>query len=292
MTISPQKPIMAHMELLTRYLESSIFLFPLLMAIFGLVVGSFLNVIIYRLPIMIFSENHSIKKKVFNLFLPPSHCTYCKKLIKWFDNIPFFSFIFLRGKCRKCKKKISWHYPTVELLSACTAAFAAYSLGFNWQALAASIFGFSLISLVFIDLKHQLLPDQITLSLLWFGLLLSALGFFVTPENSIIGAAVGYISLWAIAKIFQVLRGIPGMGHGDFKLFAALGAWLGWQILPMTLLIASLTALICGVILIALKKHSFHKPLPFGPYLALAGWISFFWGQEIFNWYWPKLFLQ
>lgn len=263
---------------------------------FGSIIGSFLNVVIYRLPIMLknewleeYADFLKVKiqphKQYFNLFLPASHCPTCKQNIPFYRNIPLVSFILQAGKCNTCGAIISWRYPLVELLTAIITMFTCLTLGVTIQSLLIVFLSWGLIAATFIDLQEQLLPDSIVLSLLWLGLFVNTFNILTTPQNAIIGAIAGYLSLWLVAMLFKLVRKIDGMGHGDFKLFALFGAWLGWKFLPLIILIASFTGTIVGLIWIVAKKYNLQKPLPFGPYLALAGWITIFWGEKILNWY-------
>lgn len=271
--------------------------FVLVMTILGLLIGSFLNVVIYRLPIMMsqqtwqkffldyLKQNIATKYKIFNLLLPPSHCTKCKKQLLWWHNIPVVSYFLLGGKCGNCKTPIHWRYPAVEILTCFTTLVVALQFGTNIQTIFMLILTWSLITIAFIDYDHLLIPDNITLPLIWLGLLLNTNNWFASPESAIIGAISGYFILWLIAFVFKLIRKMDGIGHGDFKLFAVFGAWLGWQMLPIILLAASLLGSIVGISLALIKKRQINKPLPFGPYLAIAGWLTFFWGQDVLNWY-------
>jgi len=241
----------------------------ILMIPLSLCIGSFLNVVIYRLPEMMQNEESHL-----NLAFPTSHCPHCKHKLNWKHNIPVLSYIFLKGRCAFCKKSIAWHYPAVELisltLSLILVIFAPLAL------LAPSlIFTWILISLFFIDLKHQLLPDNLTLSLLWLGLLVNCFYFFTPIQDAVIGAVAGYLVLWIIAFLFKYFRHKDGLGGGDMKLLAALGAWLGWQQLPLVVLISSILCLVCLSVLIAIKKHRADQTFPFGPFLIFAGWIVY-----------------
>ena len=277
-------------------------LFPLFASIFGLLVGSFLNVVIHRLPIMMerewkkecidcFSDlnitpNSPQQNEIFNLSLPRSRCPSCNTPIKLIDNIPLFSWLLLRGKCRHCKTKISLRYPAIELLSAVLSASVAIRFPFSEFAVAAIIFTLILITATFIDFDTMLLPDQLTLPLLWAGIYLALVGWSsVSLQDAVIGAIAGYLILWSIYWVFKLLTGKEGMGYGDFKLLAALGAWLGWQQLPLLILLSSIVGAIIGVALLRAQKNGLNKVFPFGPFLAIAGWISLMWGAEITNWY-------
>lgn len=277
-------------------LQNNYLVFLINISVLGIVIGSFLNVVIYRLPIMLerkwekdcyehLQQTAPIKYKTFNLNTPRSHCPKCKTQISWWQNIPVISYILLRGKCNHCKTTIHWRYPAIELLTCLTTLLATIHLGISIQTLAMLILTWALIVAIFIDLDHQLLPDNITLPLIWLGLLLNIKHIFTTPENAIIGAASGYFTLWTISYIFKLIRKIDGMGYGDFKLLAVFGAWLGWQLLPFILFAASLIGSIVGISLVLSKKYPFTRPIAFGPYLAVAGWLAFFWGQNILSWY-------
>ncbi len=277
-------------------------LFPLFASIFGLLVGSFLNVVIHRLPIMMEREwkkecidcfpdlnstpNSPQQDEPFNLSLPRSRCPSCNTPIKLIDNIPLFSWLLLRGKCRHCKTKISLRYPAIELLSAILSTIVAIRFPFSEFAVAAIIFTLILIAATFIDFDTMLLPDQLTLPLLWAGIYLALVGWSsVSLQDAVIGAIAGYLILWSIYWVFKLLTGKEGMGYGDFKLLAALGAWLGWQQLPLLILLSSIVGAIIGIALLRAQKNGLNKVFPFGPFLAIAGWISLMWGPEITNWY-------
>lgn len=273
------------------------YLLLIIATLVGLSIGSFINVIVYRLPLMLQAmyeseylefANQSLtplpqsKPQKFNLCFPHSHCPNCKNNIPWWLNIPLLSFILLRGHCQKCKKPISWRYPITEAICSIVTVYLVMRYGINWQTLIILLFTWILLALISMDIACYLLPDQITLNLLWAGLLVNISTYhLISPEDAIIGAIVGYLSLWLIAKTFQLLRGYTGMGHGDFKLFAALGAWLGWQPLPLTLSLACLTGVTFGVTMILWKKQTLEQPIPFGPHLALAGWVMLLWGHYL-----------
>ena len=267
-----------------------------LIGILGLCIGSFLNVVIYRIPLMLkqswrsqcleYLEMHTEPKpEIFNLLRPRSICPHCKLPISAWQNIPLISFLILRARCANCGKRISWRYPLVEFLTAVISIVVANHFGVSVETLAGLIFTWTLIALVFIDFDHQLLPDDVTLSLLWLGLLFSLTGIFTDPQSAIIGCIAGYVSLWVIAKLFKLVRGIEGMGYGDFKLFACLGAWLGWQMLPFILLVSTLLGAAMGIYLILFKQKSRTSAIPFGPYLAIAGWIALLYGNVIIQLY-------
>ena len=267
-----------------------------LAAVLGLLVGSFLNVVILRLPERMTAEWRREARDVLELAagdeaLPPgivrerSHCPHCKHPLSAADNIPLFGWLLLGGRCRYCKTKISVQYPLVELLSGVLSAIVVWKLGPTWPALAGLAFTWTLIALSGIDFRTQLLPDQLTLPLLWLGLLLALKPLFVEPTTAILGAAIGYLSLWSVYWLFKLLTGKEGMGHGDFKLLAALGAWMGpLAILPIVLL-SSLIGAIVGGSLIALSRHERGVPMPFGPFIAVAGWVWFVAGDALLHGY-------
>lgn len=273
-------------------------LFPTLATIFGLIIGSFLNVVIHRLPLIMerewrqecaeaFPEYHiEPPKGVYNLSIPRSSCPKCQSPIRLVDNIPIISWLMLKGQCHQCNAKISVRYPLVELLTGILSFAVAYKLGFSYFSIAVIFFTFVLIAATFIDLDTMLLPDQLTLPLMWAGIGLSLLNISpVSLQDSIIGAIAGYLSLWSVYWLFKLVTGKEGMGYGDFKLLAALGAWLGWQYLPMLILLSSFVGLIFGLIQLRLKHQGIDKAFPFGPYLAIAGWICMLWGSAVLDWY-------
>ena len=277
-------------------------LFPCFAGLFGLIVGSFLNVVIYRLPVMMEREwkrdcaetfpelNIKPDTSTFNLSRPGSRCPHCQTPIRIIDNIPVLSWLLLGGKCHKCKAPISMRYPLIEALTAAMCTVVALQLGFSYYSVALLFFTFILITATFIDLDTMLLPDQLTLPLMWGGIALALFELSpVTLENSIIGAMAGYLCLWSVYWLFKLLTGKEGMGYGDFKLLAALGAWLGWQALPIIVLLSSLVGLIFGIIQLRLQKKGIDKQFPFGPYLAIAGWITLLWGNNIINWYFSSV---
>ncbi|MBW3567732.1 MAG: A24 family peptidase [Proteobacteria bacterium] len=278
-------------------LESSPPAWIAVFTILGLLVGSFLNVVIYRTPVILERdwkhqareilgiETDDVQVDVFNLVVPRSRCQQCNALIRAWQNIPVLSYILLRGRCAKCAAPISLRYPLIELLTGVLTGFLAWKFGASWELAGAIIFTWALLALTFIDFDHQLLPDDITLGLLWLGLAFSLGNVFVSPRDAIIGAISGYLSLWLIFHAFRLLTGKEGMGYGDFKLFAALGAWLGWQMLPLVILFSSATGAILGGALIALHGRDRAQPIPFGPFLAIAGLIAFLWGDAILGWY-------
>ena len=265
-----------------------------LAAIFGLMVGSFLNVVIYRLPKMMEiaweaeisgqSPSSNTTNSPYNLWVPRSACVHCQKPIKALQNIPVISFLWLKGRCKGCQQPISWQYPFVEILMGFLSVLLITHYGLNGQYgqyLAAMALVSVLIALAMIDLKTQLLPDVLTLSLLWLGLLCNIDSGIVPIQDAVIGAVVAYLSLWSVYWIFLWLRGKEGLGYGDFKLFAALGAWFGWMALPQILLIATCSALLVQSLLLALTKRSYSEAFSFGPYLALAGIGTLLWGNQL-----------
>jgi leader peptidase (prepilin peptidase) / N-methyltransferase len=265
----------------------------------GLLVGSFLNVVIYRLPVMMESDwkqqccellnINDVKdmkvEKNFNLIVPRSSCPNCDHQVKAIENIPVISYLFLKGKCSNCKNNISIRYPLIELISAFTAIIVAFYFGVTIQTLFAILLTWSLISLSMIDFDHQLLPDDITLPLLWLGLAINLFGIFTDIESSVLGAIFGYGTLWIVYISFKLITGKEGMGHGDFKLLAMLGAWFGWQSLPLIIILSSVVGATVGILLIIFKSHDRTTAIPFGPYLAIAGWVSMLWGPYLMSAY-------
>lgn len=281
-------------------------LFSAIAGVIGLLVGSFLNVVIYRLPIMmqrswrkecleylqidsdpaktdVLSDIN--KEELFNLVFPLSRCPSCNTAIKPYQNIPVISYVFLKGKCATCGCHISARYPVIETLTAITSIIVAWHFGYTAQTMFALLLTWSLIALTFIDIDHQLLPDSITLPLLWLGLCLSLFNVFTDAHTSIIGAVAGYLALWSVFHLFKLATGKEGMGYGDFKLLALFGAWLGWQCLPMIILLSSLVGAVIGVGMIIFARHDHNIPIPFGPYLATAGWIALLWGNKLNQFY-------
>jgi leader peptidase (prepilin peptidase)/N-methyltransferase len=279
------------MELI-QYLQSSALAWLTVILLLGLMVGSFLNVVIYRLPLMmqrewqaecavLNGEEATIEADRFNLSVPRSRCPHCQHAITAVENIPVVSYLFLGGKCRACRAPISMRYPVIEALTGIMSALVAWHFGVSWVCAGALLLTWSLIALTFIDVDQQLLPDKITLPLVWLGLLFNLFGVFTDLSSSVIGAIAGYLSLWSIYHLFRIVTGKEGMGYGDFKLLAALGAWLGWQYLPMIVLLSSLVGAVVGITLVLLKQHQREIPIPFGPYLAAAGWIALIWGETL-----------
>lgn len=274
------------------FLASNMLAFILCALLIGLLVGSFLNVVVYRLPVMMQrdwreqardvlglpAESH---EETFNLILPNSKCPHCAHEIRPWENIPVISYLFLRGKCSNCKSPISKRYPLVELTCGLLSAYIAWHFGFTWQAAGMLVLTWGLLAMSLIDADHQLLPDALVLPLLWLGLIANHLGLFTSLEDAMWGAVAGYLSLWSVYWLFKLITGKEGMGYGDFKLLAMLGAWGGWQVLPLTILLSSLVGAVLGVLMLRLRNAETSSPIPFGPYLAIAGWIALFWGEQI-----------
>ncbi|AUM14107.1 prepilin peptidase [Ketobacter alkanivorans] len=296
-----------------QYLANNPEYFTGVIFLFGLMFGSFFNVVIYRVPVMMqleWLENcrdfikemfgklpkeleahpESLPKPPFNIAKPDSTCPHCGHKIRWYENVPLASYVALKGKCSSCKNTISLRYPIIELVTALLSGFAAWNFGFGWETAAALAFTWALICLTMIDFDHKLLPDQITLPLMWLGLLLNMQGMFASLEDAVIGAVAGYMCLWSLYWAFKLLTGKEGMGYGDFKLLAALGAWMGWQYLLLILVLSSMVGAVVGISLIVIKGRDKNIPIPFGPYLAAAGWIAFFWGEAILRQYQRFLF--
>ena len=271
---------------------------------FALLVGSFLNVVIYRLPIMMqrewreqcneFQETlpDDLPEGPFNLVVPRSRCPACGKQITAWQNIPVLSYLLLGAQCANCKASISLRYPLVEFFTAAAAAICAWHFGFGWEALMAIGLTFALVAISLIDVDHQIIPDSVVIPLMWVGLVMSlfhplagAETLFVAPQDAIIGAVAGYLSLWSVYQLFKLVTGKEGMGYGDFKLLAALGAWLGWDTLHIIILLSAVVGAIIGVAMIVFRGRDRQLPIPFGPYLAAAGWITMLYGDAIQNAY-------
>lgn len=280
---------------LIQLLQTSPTFFIVCVILLGLLVGSFLNVVIYRLPLMMEREWRSQCNELngvdsppaepFTLNSPRSRCPHCGHLIRAVENIPVISYVLLKGQCKQCKASISKRYPAIEALTALLSAIVAWHFGYQWACLGALLLTWSLIALTFIDIDHQLLPDSITLPLLWLGIVFNLFGIYSDLTTSVIGAIAGYLSLWLVFHAFKLATGKEGMGYGDFKLLAALGAWLGWTVLPSIVLLSSLVGALLGIMLILFRQHQRDIPIPFGPYLAIAGWIALVWGESINNAY-------
>ncbi len=292
---------------LFQILQSSPLLFTVMSGVLGLMVGSFLNVVIHRLPKMMemgwqqqcaelsqrdAGENQSAAETsvagvkpllhtTYNLIVPRSACPHCNHAISAWENIPVVSYLLLRGKCRSCGAAISPRYPIIEAVSGMLCAYAAWHFGFGWAAIGALLLIWALLALTAIDFDTQLLPDDITLPLLWAGLLFNLFGVYTGLQSAVLGAVTGYLVLWTVYWLFKLTTGKEGMGYGDFKLLAAMGAWLGWQMLPLIILLSSLVGAVVGITLIVALKHGRHVPIPFGPYLAGGGLIALFWGQTL-----------
>ena len=286
------------MEELTKLLLEQSWLYLTLVIILSLVIGSFLNVVIYRLPKMMENEWQQEFKAYFtpdaelapqgkfNLAVPRSCCPNCSAPVQARDNIPLLSWLLLGGKCRHCKNPISVRYPIVEALTAVLSATVAYKLGFGLPGAMLIFTTWVLIALTFIDIDKMLLPDQLTLPLLWLALVFSLTdSAFVTPAEAITGAAAGYLSLWSVYWLFKLLTGKEGMGYGDFKLLAVFGALLGWQQLPLIILLSSVVGAVIGIMLLSIQGKDKATPIPFGPYIAAAGWIAMLWGEQMTNAY-------
>lgn len=265
------------------------------LGIFSLAIGSLLNLIIYRLPLMLNAEWRADccnllelpkpKQTTVNLFFPRSFCPSCKSTITAWQNIPVISYCLLLGRCRHCHTRISMQYPLVELLCMGLSLFTSWHFGFHLSLLVVLPFIWMLLVLCFIDLKHQILPDSITLSLLWLGLIANTQELFTTLPDAVLSAAGAYLALWLFIRLFYLITGKIGMGNGDFKLFAAFGAWFGWTVLPFILVFASLTGAVIGFLYLKRHKKSTATPIPFGPFLCIAGLIALFYGHSIMDWY-------
>jgi leader peptidase (prepilin peptidase)/N-methyltransferase len=297
-------------------LQSSPLLFAAMCGVLGLMVGSFLNVVIHRLPKMMEMEwrhqcaelSHGIadehqtaaeichpgipehlsginpepvQHRPYNLIVPRSACPHCNHVISAWENIPIVSYLLLRGKCKNCGAAISPRYPIIEAVSGVLCAYVAWRFGFGWAAVGALLLVWALLALTAIDFDTQLLPDDITLPLLWAGLLFNMFGVFTSLTSAVLGAIIGYLALWCVYWLFKLATGKEGMGYGDFKLLAAMGAWLGWQMLPLIILLSSLVGAVVGITMIVALKHGRNIPIPFGPYLAGGGLIALFWGQTL-----------
>lgn len=281
---------------LVDYLQLNPIVFLGFCTLIGLSVGSFLNVVAHRLPVMLERDwksqcrellelEEGADEPVFNLSHPPSRCPKCERPIRIRENIPVISFLLLRGRCAGCSEPISLRYPIVEAITGLLSLIVAWHFGVSWEAAAALFLTWALIALSLIDFDHQILPDSIVLPTLWLGLFLSLFGIFSDAEAAILGAAAGYLSLWSVFQLFRLITGKQGMGYGDFKLLALFGAWLGWHSLFQIILISSVVGAIVGLMLILFMGRDRSIPIPFGPYLATAGWISLLWGEQINRFY-------
>lgn len=277
--------------------------------VLGLLVGSFLNVVIYRLPIMMQREwrqqcyefleldPHETGKEepidqhqVFNLVKPDSHCPQCHAPVRAWQNIPVISWLLLRGRCATCHTPISVRYPVIEIVTSVVSGLVAYQFGATWLMLAVLVFSWSLIAMTVIDIDHHLLPDSITIPLLWLGLLVNAFGLNaqISLHDAVIGASAGYLILWTLYWGFKLLTGKEGMGYGDFKLLAALGAWMGWQSLLLIIILSSVVGALTGILLL-LRGRDRNTPIPFGPYLAGAGFLTMLWGEPLIQLYFSMM---
>ena len=261
-------------------------------ALLGLMVGSFLNVVIHRLPLImerewrdqcaeLLEQPTQATDQAITLSKPRSRCPHCGHAIGAVENIPVLSYLWLRGKCSGCGARISPRYPIIEVVTAVLSAAVAWQFGFGWALAGGLLLTWALVSLTMIDFDHQLLPDSITLPLLWLGLAFNLAGTYTDINSAVVGAMAGYLSLWSIYWLFKLTTGKEGMGFGDFKLLGLLGAWMGWQALPVIILLSSAVGAVIGIGLIALRGRDRNIPIPFGPYLAIAGWIAFLWGDKI-----------
>ena len=274
-------------------------LFVTAVTVLSLAIGSFLNVVIHRLPKMLerqwrdelaeLNGQETATAPRYNLMLPRSQCPGCGHQISALENVPVVSYLALRGKCAACKTRISPRYSLVEALTGALSGFIAWRYGFSWHTLAALFFVWSMIALAFIDLDTFYLPDDITLPLVWAGLLVNMGGVFVDLQSAVIGAVAGYLALWVVFWSYKLATGKDGMGYGDFKLLAAIGAWLGWKMLPVVILLSSFVGAIVGISLIVFARHGRNVPIPFGPYLVLAGLIALFWGEPLLQYYLQNL---
>ena len=287
--------------LILDYLAANNSAFIICVGVLGLLIGSFLNVVILRLPVMMEREwreqcrefmqddtaeaNEPTPTEPFNLVVPRSRCPNCGHGITALENIPIVSWLVLKGKCSSCRTPIPIRYPAIELITGLATMFAAWYFGFSLQAAAAITLTWALIALSVIDLDHTLLPDSITIPFIWIGLLVNYFGVFASLGDAVIGAIAGYLILWSVFQGFRLLTGKEGMGYGDFKLLALLGAWLGWLALPMIIFFSSLIGAVVGISLIVFRRHQRGTPIPFGPYLAAAGWCSLYWGEDLLHWY-------
>lgn len=290
------------MENIILVLETNLTVLVTLCLIFGLLVGSFLNVVIFRYPIMLFREWEDMAKDIlkergfkltapkesfdkqpekFNLVVPRSACPKCGHKITSMENIPLISYLFLKGKCRDCKTPISARYPFVELLTGICFALTANHFGFGWPLMAALVITGYFVAMSFIDIDHQILPDTMTLPLVWFALLCSFQSIFISLQDAVIGALVGYLILWSIYWLFKLITGKEGMGYGDFKLLAVIGALVGWQQVGLVVVLSAGVGAIIGGLLLVIQKKGKETKIPFGPYLAVAGWITLLWGDVI-----------
>jgi len=279
-------------------------LYVALIVVLALLIGSFLNVVIHRLPLMMERDWRSQCDELlatpatklpagrFDLLVPRSRCPSCDAPITALQNVPILSYVLLRGRCANCGEAISARYPAVEALTAVLSGLVAWRFGFGAEAAAAILLTWILVAVTFIDFDHQIIPDSISLPLVWIGLTLSLFHpspgtsvLFIAPQTAIVGALAGYLSLWSVYHLFRLVTGKEGMGYGDFKLLAALGAWLGWQQLPMIIILSALVGAVLGIALIVVRGRDRNVPMPFGPFLAAAGWLAMMYGQQIQDWW-------
>jgi len=288
---------------LTDFLASYPLAFVLSTLILGLLIGSFLNVLVWRLPKMLQRDWQAQAHEVlglpeqsptptYNLLLPHSHCPHCDHQIRAWENIPLLSYLLLRGRCSQCTAKISPRYPITELACGLLSAFMAWHFGFGWQASMVLLLTWGLLTLSLIDAEHQLLPDVLVLPLLWLGLIVNSFELFVSLDDALWGAVLGYLCLWSVYWLFKLLTGKDGIGQGDFKLLAMIGAWGGWQSLPLTIMLASLVGAVVGALMLRWRNAQTSTPIPFGPFLAIAGWIALLWGGQITDLYLQFVGLQ
>ncbi|SFT70594.1 leader peptidase (prepilin peptidase) / N-methyltransferase [Pseudoalteromonas sp. DSM 26666] len=290
---------------ITAAMQNHLWFYLTTIGLVSLCIGSFLNVVIYRLPLMMQKEwqtecrllladeltcpkakqTSEYTTDTFNLVKPNSCCPKCKAAIKPWQNIPIISWLLLKGKCAICNNPISVRYPLVEAITAILSLVVAYTFGATEQALLYIVVTWALVALTFIDIDHMLLPDQLTLPLLWLALIASVMGYTIAPSDAIIGAACGYLSLWSVFWLFKLITGKEGMGYGDFKLLAVFGAILGWQSLLTIILLSSVVGAVIGIALLSIQGKDKATPIPFGPYLAIAGWITMLWGTQLQNSY-------
>ncbi len=287
--------------MLRMYLEQYFQTYPIMWVTFsgvvGLIIGSFLNVVIHRLPIMLTrgwqrecrellgTTAGTQDESPYNLMIHDSQCPHCNHAIRAWENIPVLSYLWLLGRCSACGQHISLRYPAVELTAGILAAVVAFHFGIGAAAAAACVLSWALLVLAFIDFDYQLLPDAITLPLLWAGLVVNSFHIFASLQSAVAGAVAGYLSLWLVYHGFRLITGKDGMGHGDFKLLAALGAWIGWQNLPLIILLASMVGAITGLGLIMFRGRDRAQPMPFGPFLCVAGWVGLLWGGTLTGYY-------
>ncbi|WP_392344130.1 prepilin peptidase [Pseudoalteromonas prydzensis] len=286
-------------------MQSQLWFYLLTVGLVSLCVGSFLNVVIYRLPLMMQREwqtecrvlladdlkptKAANTEAAFNLIKPNSTCPKCKTAIKPWQNIPVISWLLLKGRCASCSNPISIRYPIVEMLTAILSLIVAYTFGATEQALLYILITWVLVALTFIDIDHMLLPDQLTLPLVWLALIAAVMGITISPTDAIIGAACGYLSLWSVFWLFKLITGKEGMGYGDFKLLAVFGALLGWQSLLTIILLSSVVGAVIGIALLSIQGKDKATPIPFGPYLAIAGWVTLLWGSQLQAFYFNLL---